>query len=79
MLSQYQSLPAQFLSQHGTFLLAVSFAWALLITFLFSNGWRRSRHLIVQILEMGITATMITVMMYLPFIVLALGVRWGWL
>ena len=79
MLSLPKSLPTEFLASYGVLLLAVAFAWALLIAFLFANTWRKRRHLLAQFLNMAITASFVAVIMYLPFIALALGVKWGWL
>ena len=78
MLSHHHSLAYQFVTTHFELLLAIAFAWALLITFLFANTWRKRRHLLAQFLNMAITATFVAVIMYLPFMALALGVKWGW-
>ena len=78
MLSHHHSLAYQFVTTHFELLLAIAFAWALFLTFWLSNNWCKRQGVIWKTLDISITAAVIALVNYLPFIALALGVKWGW-
>lgn len=78
MLSLPQSLPTEFLASYGVLLLAVAFAWAMMLVFFLAENWRKRQGLILKAIDISITAAAMALMMYLPFLALALSVDWWW-
>ena len=78
MLSPHNSLAYQFVTTHFELLLAIAFAWSLVIAFVFSNSWRLQRNVIAKFVDMATGAFITGFVIYLPFIALALCVKWGW-
>lgn len=78
MLSHHHSIAYQFVTTHFELLLGIAFAWSLVIVFVFSNSWRLQRGLFAKFLDMATGAFIVGFVIYLPFIALALAVKWGW-